>query len=155
MKMTIQIEPKPQTRPKFSKFGTYEDPKMKAWRRQCTGIIERIYDGPYFDSAVKVDVTFYMRAPQTIAKKPTPRAKAETREKYQRYVSELIPHDKKIDLDNLVKAVFDSISNAGYDKVDKSGMVWKDDSLVAELHARKLYSPNPRIEIEIEELEHV
>lgn len=53
----------------------------------------------------------------------------------------------------LVKAVFDSISNAGYNKVDKSGMVWKDDSLVAEMHARKLYSPNPRIEMEIDYLE--
>lgn len=90
-KLTIPIEPKPQTRPKFSKFGTYEDPKMKAWRKQCTGIIERIYDGPYFDSAVKVDVTFFMKAPQTIAKEPTARAKAETKEKYQRYVNELVP----------------------------------------------------------------
>nr|DAN72271.1 MAG TPA: Endodeoxyribonuclease RusA [Caudoviricetes sp.] len=33
MKMILNIEPKPQTRPRFSKFGTYEDPKMKAWRR--------------------------------------------------------------------------------------------------------------------------
>lgn len=152
-KLTILIEPKPQTRPKFSKFGTYEDPKMKAWRRQCTGIIERIYDGPYFDSAVKVDVTFYLKAPQTIAKEPTKRAKPKTWEKFRRFIAELIWHDTKPDLDNLVKAVFDSISNAGYNKIDKSGMVWKDDSLVAELHARKLYSPNPRIEMEIDYLE--
>lgn len=45
MKMTLNIEPKPQTRPRFSKFGTYEDPKMKAWRRQCSQLIEQEYDG--------------------------------------------------------------------------------------------------------------
>ena len=44
MKMTLNIEPKPQTRPRFSKFGTYEDPKMKAWRRQCSQLIEQRAD---------------------------------------------------------------------------------------------------------------
>lgn len=150
--MIIPIEPKAQTRPKFSKFGTYEDPKMKAWRRQVTGWIEQHYDGQYFDDAVKVDVTFYMKAPQSISKKPTPRARTETWEKFKRFIKEFIWHTSKPDLDNLVKAVLDSISQAGYSKIDKSGMVWKDDSLICDLHARKLYSPNPRIEIEIEEI---
>lgn len=32
MKLVLNIEPKPQTRPRFSKFGTYEDPKIQ-WMR--------------------------------------------------------------------------------------------------------------------------
>ena len=52
---------------------------------------------------------------------------------------------KKPDLDNLIKSLFDSIS--------KSEIVWSDDAIVCDLRARKLYSPNPRIEIEIEEIE--
>lgn len=58
MKMILNIEPKPQTRPRFSKFGTYEDPKMKAWRRQCSQLIEQEYGGQFFDGPIMVDVTF-------------------------------------------------------------------------------------------------
>ena len=63
MKLVLNIEPKPQTRPRFSKFGAYEDPKMKAWRRQCSQLIEQEYEGEFFDGPIFVDVTFYMKAP--------------------------------------------------------------------------------------------
>ena len=36
IELTIPIEPKAQTRPKFGRGGAYEDPKMKAWRRSAT-----------------------------------------------------------------------------------------------------------------------
>lgn len=68
-------------------------------------------------------------------------------------MSETLWHAKTPDVDNLVKPLFDSISKAGYNKVDKKGIVWTDDSIVCELSARKKYSPNPRIEFEIKELE--
>lgn len=152
MKLILPIEPKAQSRPRFSKWGTYEDPKTKAWRKECAGWIERNYDGPFYDGPVKVDVTFYMKAPETISKEPSKRARESTWAKFKAFVNELMWHFKKPDLDNLVKALFDSISNAGYSKIDKKGIVWSDDSLVCDLHARKLYSPNPRIEIEIEEI---
>lgn len=69
MKMILNIEPKPQTRPRFSKFGTYEDPKMKAWRRQCSQLIEQEYDGQFFDGPIMVDVTFYMKAPLSVSQR--------------------------------------------------------------------------------------
>lgn len=50
----------------------------------------------------------------------------------------------KPDLDNYVKAVYDSISD--------SGVVWKDDGQVVSSVAEKRYSRNPRIEIEIKTL---
>lgn len=144
-KLIIPIEPKPQSRPRFSKWGTYEDPKMLKWRKEVTNYIKENYDGDYFDGAVSVNVTFYMKAPLAISKEPSKRAKLPTLKKYQNFVRELIWHDKKIDIDNLMKSVFDSIS--------KSEVVWKDDGLVSEVHARKLYSPNPRIEMEIKQIE--
>lgn len=144
-KIIIPIEPKPQSRPRFSKWGTYEDPKMMKWRKEVTNYIIQNYDGDYFDGAISVDVTFYMKAPQSLSKEPTQRAKATTKEKFSKFVNELIWHDKKPDIDNLIKAVFDSIS--------KAEIVWKDDNLVCDLHARKLYSPNPRIEMEIKQIE--
>lgn len=91
-----------------------------------------------------------MKAPQSVSKKTTPRAKAKTWERFKQFVRELIWHNKKPDLDNLIKAVFDSITDAGYNKIDKKGLVWSDDSIVCDLHAKKVYSPNPRIEVEID-----
>lgn len=152
MKMTLDIEPKPQTRPRFSKFGTYEDPKMKAWRRRCSQLIEQEYDGQFFDGPILVDVTFYMKAPLNVSKKPTPKARAKTWDAFKKFMDERLWHSRKPDIDNLVKALFDSISTAGYNKVDKKGIVWTDDSIVCGLIARKKYSPNPRIELEIKEL---
>lgn len=123
----------------------YEDPKMMKWRKQVTDYIKENYDGRYFDGAVRVEVTFYMRTPQNVSKKPSERAKDKAKQLYSKYISERLWHVKKADLDNLIKSLFDSIS--------KSEIVWSDDNIVCDLRARKLYSPNPRIEIEIEELE--
>lgn len=142
IKLIIPIEPKPQTRPKFSKFGTYEDPKMKAWRKSCAYLVKSLWQGEKLEGPLKVSVSFYMKAPQAISKKPTPRAKPKTWESYDRFVNEQIPHDKKVDLDNLIKSLFDSITNAGN--------VWTDDGLVVAIDAKKVYSPNPRIEVQIE-----
>ncbi|EHJ56865.1 hypothetical protein HMPREF9318_00072 [Streptococcus urinalis FB127-CNA-2] len=144
-KLNIPIEPKPQMRPRFSKFGTYENPDMAKWRKRVTQYIIENYDGDYFDGATSVEVTFYMKAPKTVSKEPTQRSRSKARQIYQNFISERIWHDKKIDIDNLIKAVFDSIS--------KSEIVWKDDNLVCELHAKKLYSPNPRIEMEITQID--
>ena len=92
MKMTLNIEPKPQTRPRFSKFGTHEDPKMKAWRRQCSQLIEQEYDGQFFDGPIMVDVTFYMKAPLNVSKKPTPKARAKTWDAFKKFMNERLWH---------------------------------------------------------------
>lgn len=123
----------------------YEDPKMMKWRKQVTDYIKENYGGRYFDGAVRVKVTFYMRTPQNVSKKPSERAKDKAKQLYSKYISERLWHVKKADLDNLIKSLFDSIS--------KAEIVWSDDNIVCDLRAIKLYSPNPRIEIEIEELE--
>ena len=48
------------------------------------------------------------------------------------------------DCDNLMKMFGDCLTRLGF---------WQDDSQVAILHFEKLYSDNPRIEVDIEELE--
>lgn len=94
-----------------------------------------------------------MKAPLSVSKKPTPKARAKTWDAFNKFMAETLWHFRKPDIDNLVKALFDSISKAGYNKVDKKGIVWTDDSIVCDLRDRKKYSPNPRIEFEITELE--
>lgn len=75
----IPFEPKPQSRPRATIRGrhatVYEDSKMMKWRKQVTDYIKENYDGRYFDGAICVKVTFYMRAPQSVSKKPSKRAK--------------------------------------------------------------------------------
>lgn len=148
MKLIIDIEPKPQSRPrsaiKNNRIVVREDRNMRVWRRACTMLVKNQYKGPFYETAIKVDVTFFMEAPEKLKKEPSERSRQTTKERFIRFVKELIWHDKLPDIDNLVKAVFDSIT--------KSNKVWKDDNIVCDLHARKVYSPNPRIEIEIEEL---
>lgn len=49
------------------------------------------------------------------------------------------------DIDNLQKFIFDAITD--------TGVIWKDDRLIASLIAKKLYDRNPRTHIIITELE--
>lgn len=142
IKLTIPIEPKPQTRPKFGRGGAYEDPKMKAWRNSATYLIKSLYKGEKMQGYLKAEVTFYLKAPQVVSKKPTPKAKAKTWERYERFLNEKIYCAKKPDLDNLEKAIYDSMS----------GVVFKDDGQIAMHDVGKFYSLKPRIEVEIEEI---
>ncbi|HEP4833076.1 TPA: RusA family crossover junction endodeoxyribonuclease, partial [Streptococcus pyogenes] len=87
VKFTIPIEPKPQKRPRFSRWsGAYEDKDMMAWRKQVTDYVKNNYEGPYFDDGLKVDVTFYLKAPELVSKKPSERARDKTKQKYQDYI---------------------------------------------------------------------
>lgn len=148
MRLIIPIEPKAQSRPRASVRGrhatVYEDGKMVAWRKKCTELVRQLYDGPYFDGPIKVDMTFYMPAPKSMSEPPKPRSKVKKVQEYDDFINERIYVDKKPDLDNLEKAVYDSIS--------KAEVVWTDDNIIVEHTTRKVYSPRPRIEIEMEEI---
>ncbi|EGE54177.1 RusA family crossover junction endodeoxyribonuclease [Streptococcus parauberis] len=147
-KLIIPIEPKPQSRPRSSiknnRIIVREDRNMRVWRRACTMLVKNLYKGPFYETPIKVDVTFFMEAPEKLKKEPSERSRQSTKEKFIRFVKELIWHDKLPDIDNLVKSVFDSIT--------KSNKVWSDDNIICYLVAKKVYSPNPRIEVEITEL---
>ncbi|MDX1532822.1 MAG: RusA family crossover junction endodeoxyribonuclease [Nitrosopumilaceae archaeon] len=51
-------------------------------------------------------------------------------------------HDKKPDLDNMIKYYLDIMN----------GIVYDDDKLVVKLSADKIYDENPRVEIDIESI---
>ena len=79
---------------------------------------------------VKVRVTFYMQIPKSLGEK-------------RKRILDGTPHSKKPDLDNLIKTL---------DVLVSAGNVIKDDSLIAEIYAIKVYSLQPRTVIEISEL---
>ena len=137
MKYTLDITPKPQSRPRFTRQGrAYELAEMKRWKQELAMLLAMRNPKRIEKGAIHVSVTFYIRPPQTISKIKTKRPVAnESLEKI--YV------DKKPDIDNYIKAVLDA----------SNGLLFKDDGQIAALTTQKLYSLNPRIELEITKLE--
>lgn len=139
MKLILNIEPKPQSRPRFARRGnfttTYEDKDMKSWRNQCQLLISNQYMGqPVLEGVLKARVRFYIKPPQYISK---------IKRNQQALVDEIIPVGKKPDIDNYEKALYDSMS----------GIIFLDDGQIALHDVGKFYSLNPRIEVEIEVME--
>ncbi len=75
---------------------------------------------------VKIDLTFFMPIPKSLKNK----------------ITSMQPHIKKPDIDNLVKAVLDSMTDCH---------VWQDDSLVYDIASRKFYSDAPGVLIKLKE----
>ena len=82
---------------------------------------------------MRARLRFYIKPPQYLSK---------VKKYHQDLIDEVIPVDKKPDIDNYEKALYDSMS----------GIVFKDDGQIALHDVGKFYSLNPRIEIEIEEM---
>lgn len=131
---TLHLEPKPQSRPRFGRNGTYEDKVMKQWKRNCESQLRLMNPKIIEKGAIFVSMAFYIYPPKRIA---------EVKKKRLELESEAIYVDKRPDIDNYIKAVLDCSNE----------ILFKDDGQVAALSSQKLYSLNPRIEIEITSLE--
>lgn len=149
IKIIIPIEPKAQKRLRFSnRFGhvvAYEARDMREWKKSIVAYLKKHYRGDFLDVPLGVTLAFYMRAPKATAQEPTKRAGEKRKRVYNFYKAERLRHFKKPDIDNLVKAVLDCVT--------QSGVIWKDDSIISELLAVKYYSDNPRTEFIITILE--
>ena len=138
MKLILNSEQKPQSRPRFARRGkytkVYEEKEMEIWRTHCRFLVANQYMGqPMLEGALKAKVRFYIKPPKYISKV----------KKYQQaLIDETMPVDKKPDIDNYEKALYDSMSE----------IVFKDDGQIALHDVGKFYSLNPRIEVEIVEV---
>lgn len=139
MKQTFVYEgiPKAQGRPKFFRRGNFVgayDPKdSRAYKNNVAAQI--VAQGPVLidrDKAIKLCLLFYLPRP-----KGHYNSKGELKAQYA--PSE---HTKKPDLDNLVKAVKDSLK----------GILWYDDSQVYETESVKRYSDAAYVSIIVEDL---
>ena len=130
LRIFVTGTPKPQPRARFAKGHAYT-PKtgIAEWKR---AIIIKIYEAqaknkelqtPRTD-AVMLSLDFYF---------PWPKSKLKN---YPHYSG--IPVIKRPDLDNLIKAVMDSLTYCNY---------WEDDCQVTELTASKYYSMVPGVDI--------
>ena len=138
--LTIYEKPVPQGRPEFARVGnrviTYDPQKSKTYKDLvklwATNQLKRINGFKMFDSAICVDITFYLRIPPSWPKKK--RIEAECG---------VIRPIVKPDLDNLYKSLTDALT----------GLAWKDDSIITDAHTHKRYTADTeRTEITIREV---
>jgi len=121
IEFTVYGSPVPQGRPRFFRrgnhVGVYDPAKSKDWkseiRRQAIEQKAKILDGP-----LNMNLYFYLPRPKSLPKK-------------------VLYHIKKPDVDNLVKAVKDSLK----------GVCYHDDSQIICIVASKEYDAQPRVEI--------
>lgn len=70
---TLHLEPKPQSRPRFGRNGTYEDKDMKQWKRNCESQLRLMNPRIIEKGAISAAMTFYIYPP-----KPDSRGEKET-----------------------------------------------------------------------------
>lgn len=135
MRITIPIAPKPQSRSRFNgrTKRAYEASAMTAYKRAVSTHIMAYKPTLLEKCPISVHVTFYVYPPKYIR---TDKKLVNLLESEALYV------DKKPDLDNYFKAVTDAAE----------GLLYKNDSQIAAITMQKLYSLDPRTEIEVEEL---
>ncbi len=139
---TVPGEPKGKGRPRFSVKRTkqggsyvnvrtpestraYENLVAMEYARQCRGI--RFEDR----IPIRMHILAYFGIPKSASKKN----KAEMLSMQQRPV-------KKPDMDNIVKAIADSLNDLAY----------HDDSQIVETTVEKFYGEEPRVEVVIEDM---
>lgn len=141
IKLVIYGNPVPQGRPRFARIGkfvhTYDPEKSKNYKQLVrlwvTQYLKKIDGFKPFQSALCVDLIFYLGIPVSWSKKK--RIEAD---------NGLIRPIVKPDTDNLVKSVTDSCN----------GLLWVDDSVITDLHAKKRYTAGQaRVEMVVREVE--
>lgn len=104
---------------------TSDNRNLKPWRQSVAfaAALETPVNGGLWQGPVSIGVVFYLPRPKSLPK----------RVEYP---------TKKPDCDKLVRGILDALT----------GILWRDDSQVVEMAARKLYGDPPRAEITVQEL---
>lgn len=136
VKLVFNIEPQSQLRPRAAytrshHIVVYDPKRTHEYKQRLRQLAQTQYTQPALTTALKVDVSFFRPVQKSLSAK----------ERAKRISGEHRPVVKS-DIDNYIKALFDSLN----------GVVWQDDKQIVDLIAHKYYSENPRIEIEVIEV---
>jgi len=127
----ISIPVEPMAAVRMTQRGKWMDPSANrylAYKNKIGYQLRKEVNQPT-DTAVAVEITFYMPIPKSW----NPKRRNEAIGSY---------HMIKPDIDNLIKGCFDAAN----------GIVWKDDKLVVMCQARKVYSESPGIEMQVHDI---
>jgi Holliday junction resolvase RusA-like endonuclease len=126
--LKIDGDPIAKKRPRFCVRAGF----AKAYDIQGTEIdtfqarVKKQYWEEPIDSPISIKLKYFMPMPKSWSKK-------------RKLEKESQVHDSKPDCDNLIKFTTDCLN----------GLVYRDDALIYEIYAIKVYSSEPRTEIEI------
>lgn len=136
MKITFDIEPVQQQRPRATRFGRgirmYDPPKTAKFKKELRAMAQAQYKGKPLTGPLKVTFRFYRPIQTSISKK-----------EHDLRASGVHRPIVKPDISNFVKSAEDALN----------GVLWEDDKLIVTEVSGKYYADNPRIEMEIETLE--
>ena len=125
----IPIIPVAKGRHRTTKKGhNYTPRKTDTYETQLAFLVKRLFTKP-LEGPLILRVNFYMPRPKYVDKK--------------QYSCEAIPHDKKPDTSNLLKAFEDALN----------GIAWMDDSQIYKVEAVKYYAAlgvEPFVSFEVE-----
>ena len=129
MKFTIPGKPIPQTRARISRNFMY-DPLFQVKKNIRLCVKEQLPEGfePYTEP-VEVRVVYFLQIPKAWPL-------------YRRQMlkdGKEIPHDKTIDLDNLLKQNFDALN----------GIIWSDDRIIWKIDAKKVWAFEGKTSFEV------
>lgn len=135
IQFVVYGEPVAQGRPKFSTRGgfvkAYDPAKSRDYKDYVKLAASEHAPKALLEGPLGMVLTVYRSTPKSFSKIKASRAEA----------GQITPTTKP-DIDNYLKGVKDALK----------GVIWKDDSQVVEVFARKRYSARPRIEVKIKQL---
>src|SRR5699024_10591555 len=131
LKLIIDGKPEPQLRPRISGNRMYDPKKTKNYKRYVGLLARQQYKGELLISPLAIEMDIYRQIPKNTSKK---RRKL----KNEKTIRPIV----KPDVDNYTTGTLDALN----------GIIYKDDSQVVDLNARKYYSYDPRVDINIPEL---
>ena len=133
MKLSIDIKPIGKARARVTRYGTYTPQKTKDFEQAIAWEFRKQFKGhEIIVKPIKVSICATFEPPKSYSNPKRLRC-------LKSY------HSKKPDIDNIAKAIMDSLN----------GLAYKDDNQVCELNIIKRYGLKDNITIEIEPLTNV
>lgn len=132
LRFEVQGEPKAKARPRVTRSGIAYTPKNTILYENLVRMsFQQSYPGHVpADCEVEAIITAYFSIPKSASQR-----------KKELMGFGLINPTKKPDLDNIAKAILDSLN----------GIAYKDDSQIVSMVVSKKYSNRPRVEITLKE----
>lgn len=135
IEFTVAGDPVGQGRPRFARrrgyVQTYDPPKSKEYKAKVAQSFQQAYMGEPLTNPVKITIRAVFGVPKSYSKERT-----------KACLEGLEWPTKKPDFDNIVKGVCDALN----------GLAYQDDKQIVQAIVYKLYGPEAKVEVIIEEL---
>lgn len=138
IELVIEGEPIGKGRPRVTNRGSFAHAYTPSKTKNYERLIQNTFLSKYnyediLQGPIEANIVAYFPIPSSVSKK-----------KQSLLLNNFEKHTKKPDIDNVVKSVFDALNN----------LAFEDDSNIIRVSAKKLYSTNPRVELELKEVKY-